>query len=121
MKTSLPSKKIDLIWLVQETKKITMGLDIKLNNPAVLYHFIISFINLRQVQYELNNNLKLHWDNVYDTMDLSGGYNILRRDQLIKLAWDQELSKKKQVKFYEMMAMCFLLVSEQNMYSFLLK
>ena len=38
-------KKIYLLWLMQDTKKINAVLDIKLNNSASLYHCIRSFIN----------------------------------------------------------------------------
>ena len=73
---------------MKETKDITTVLDVKLNNPASLYHCIRSFINLRQGEYEPNDNFKLRWDNVYETMELDRGKNILRSDQLIKVAED---------------------------------
>ena len=53
--------------------KITAVLDGKLNNPASLYHCIISFINLQQGENETNDTFKMPWDNVFDTMDMDGG------------------------------------------------
>ena len=69
--------------------KITAVLDGKLNNPASLYHCIISFINLQQGENETNDTFKLSWDNVYDTMELAMGENILRSNQLVKVAGEQ--------------------------------
>ena len=66
-------KKSDLLWLMQETKKITTGLNVKLNKSASLYQCIRSFINLRQRENDPNDTFKLRWDNVYETMDLAGG------------------------------------------------
>ena len=42
------AKKIYSLCIMQETKKIAVGLDVKLNKSDILYHCIISFINLRQ-------------------------------------------------------------------------
>ena len=53
-------------------------------------------------------------------MYLSGGENILRRDQLFKVAGYQASSKEKQVQVDKMKALCFLLRSYQKRYSLLL-
>ena len=58
---------------MQDTKKITKGIDVKINKSASLYHCIRIFINLWQEENELNDSFKLHFDNVYKTMELSGG------------------------------------------------
>ena len=52
---------------------------------------------------------------------MSGGENIIRSNQLVKVAVYQASSKEKQVQFNDMKAMCFLLSSNQKRYSFLLK
>ena len=57
--------------LIQETRKITSGLDVKLNNPAILYNFIRIFINLQQEENEPNDTFRLRWDNVCETMEKS--------------------------------------------------
>ena len=54
-------------------------------------------------------------------MELVGGENILRSDQLVKVARERSSSKEKQFQFYKMKAMCFLLSANQKRYSFLLK
>ena len=69
----LQVKKIDSLWIMQETKNITTGMYVKLNKLASLYHCIRSFINLRQGENERNDTFKLRWDNVYETMELEGG------------------------------------------------
>ena len=74
---------------MQDTKNITAGLDFKLNESAILYHCIISFINLRQEENELNDNFKLRCDNVYRKMELTGREKILRSYQLVKVDGDQ--------------------------------
>ena len=45
---SSKSKYFDLLWLIQETKNITVGIGVKLNKSASLCHCIRSFINLQQ-------------------------------------------------------------------------
>ena len=50
-----------------------MGVDVKLNNSAILYHCIRIFINLQQGENETNDTFKLRFDNVYETMYLDGG------------------------------------------------
>ena len=54
-------------------------------------------------------------------MELSGGENILRSDQLVKVAGYQAPYKENQIKVDEMKSICFLLSADQNVYSFLLK
>ena len=66
-------KKIVSLWLIQETKKITEVLDVKLNKSASLYHCIVTFIKFWQVENELNNTFKFRWDNVYETMEMARG------------------------------------------------
>ena len=61
----------------------------------------------------------MHWDNVYETMELAGGENILRINQLVKVAVYQSSSKEKQVRIDEMKVMHFLLSNNQKSYSFL--
>ena len=55
------------------------------------------------------------------TIELSRGQNILRINQLVKVAGHQASYKENQVQVDEMRAMCFLLSANQNRYSFLLK
>ena len=54
-------------------------------------------------------------------MDMSGGENILRRNQLVKMDWEQSSSNEKQVQIGKIKSMCFVLSNIQNRYSFLLK
>ena len=106
---------------MQETKKTTAGLDVKLNKSASLYHCIRSFINLQQGENDPNKTFKLRWDNVYETMDMKVGENILSSNQLVKVTGDQASSNDKQVKVDNMKTICLLLRDNQKMYSFLLK
>ena len=49
-----PSKSnfFDSLWIIHETNKITAGLDVRIIMSASLYHYIRSFINLRQGENE---------------------------------------------------------------------
>ena len=106
---------------MQETKKITVGLTVKINNSDSLYHCIISSINLRQSKNEPNDTFKFRWDNFYETIDLDRGGKVLRGDQLVKVDGYQAVYKDKQVQVDEMKSMCFLLSSNQKSYCFLLR
>ena len=59
------------------SKKITAGLDIKINKSAIFYHTIQGFINMKQGEAEPNNSFKLFFGNVYETMELAHGENII--------------------------------------------
>ena len=82
---------------MHETKKITARIDVGLNKSDSLYHYIRFFINLQQGKNEPNDNFKLCFDHVYETIELAGGENILRIDQLIKVDGYQASYKEKQV------------------------
>ena len=47
------------------------------------YHTIWGFINTKEGKYEPNYEFKLQFGNVYYTMELAGGGNILQSKQLI--------------------------------------
>ena len=96
------------------TKKITAGLDAKLYKSASLYHCIICCINLQQVKNEPNDNFKLRWDNVCENIELAGGLNIIRINQLVKVIRYQASSKEKQVQVDEMKSIFFLLITDQK-------
>ena len=106
---------------MKESKKITLVLDFKLNKSSSLYHCIRSFINLQQGENYLNKTFKLRWDNVYETMETTGGKNILRSNQLVRVSGYQASSKEKQVQVEEIKALFILLITNQESYSFLLK
>ena len=51
---------------------ITAGIDIKLNNSARLYHSIRGFMNTRQGKNYHNDAIKLSFNNIYKTTELTG-------------------------------------------------
>ena len=53
------------------------GIGVKINKSVSLYHTIQGFINMKQGESERNNSFKIISDNVYETMDISGGENII--------------------------------------------
>ena len=106
---------------MQDTEKITVIFDVKLNSSANLYLFIRSFINLIQGENDPNDTFKLGCDNVYETMEIFGGGNILRSDQLVNVAGYQASPKEKQVKVDEIKEMCFFLSANKKRCSLLLK
>ena len=102
-------------------RNITAGLNVKLNKSDSLYHCIKKIVNLIKGENEPDDTFILHWDNVYETIDMSGRENILRSDQLVKVAGYQTLSKENQVQIDKMKEIFFFLRSDQNRYSLLLK
>ena len=58
---------------MQEINNINTGLDIKLNKSTSLYHAIQDYMNIIQGKTEPNNALKLRFDNIYESMELSRG------------------------------------------------
>ena len=83
------------LWLMRETNNITAGIDININKSSRLYHTIQYFINIKQGKTDTNDAFKLHFENIYETMEPAGGYNILRRKKLTKNG-SQSLTKYKQ-------------------------
>ena len=62
---------------MKESKKITAGINVKLDRSATLYHTIRAFVNMKQGEAEPNYIFNIRFDNIYETMELSGGWNIL--------------------------------------------
>ena len=60
-----------------DIKKIITGIDVKSNNSTSLYHTTQSFVNTKQGKDEPNDALKLRFENMYETMELSGGEKII--------------------------------------------
>ena len=75
---------------------------------------------MQQGENDPNENSKLRFDNVYKTMDLDGGENFLRSNQLVKVAGKQDSSKETKVQIGEMKKMCFPLSADQKRYILLL-
>ena len=103
-----------------ETNNITTGIGIKLNKSASLYHVIRGLVNTKQGEAEPNNAFKLHFESVYDTMELACGDNIPCKKQITKNG-SQASMKEKQAQIYQMKAVCFLLSADQKRYGFLFK
>ena len=96
------------------------GINVKINKSATFYHTIRGFINMKQCKAEPKDAFKLHFDNVYDTMELADGENILRSEQITKNGI-QAIEREQQAQIYHMRAMCFLLSADQNMHNLLVK
>ena len=69
---------------MKEAKKLTAGINVKVNKLAILYHTIRGSINMKQDKAEPNDESKLSIDNVYDTMEVYVGKTILRSKNLTK-------------------------------------
>ena len=89
---------------MKEENNISAGLDGKLNKSASLDHFIRGFINMRRGETDSNDTLKLCFENIYETMDLTGRYNILRSKQPTKNG-NQASTKNEQPQMDQMKAM----------------
>ena len=63
-------------------------------------------------------HLKLCFDNVYDTIELYGGENILQWKQITKTGI-QSPEREQQAQFDHMKAMCFLLSEDKKRYNLL--
>ena len=70
--------------IIRETRNINAGIDVKPKKSDILYHTIWGFINMRQVENNPNDTFKLRFDNIFETVELAGGYNILHIKQLTK-------------------------------------
>ena len=75
---------------------------------------------MRHGETEPNNTFKFCFENIYGTMELTGGDNIIRSEQLNQNG-SKASTKEKELQIYQMKSMCFILSSDQNRYSFLLK
>ena len=59
---------------------------------------------MRQVENNPNDTFKLRFNRIYETMEISGGYNIVRSEQLTNNG-SQASKKEKQSQIYHMKAM----------------
>ena len=69
---------------MKETKKITAGLDVKLNKSASIYHCIRYFIKMIQGETEPKITFKFRFNNIYITIELASGDNILHSKKINK-------------------------------------
>ena len=98
------------LWFMWEKKTITSGIEVKLNKSARPYHAIQGFINIIQGETDPNGAFKFCLDKIYETMELTDGYNIFCSKKLTKNG-SQVSTKDKNRRFEKMKAMCFLLSS----------
>ena len=95
------------------TNKITADIDVKVNKSAGIYHYTIFFIKIRQGETDTNDKFKLCFYTTYETMDLSGGDNILRSKQLTNNG-NHASTKEKHAQIDHMKSMCFLISDDQK-------
>ena len=62
---------------MRDKRKIPAGLEIKFKDSTSLYHAIQGFMNMRQGETDPKDDFKLRFDNIYETIELAGGYNTL--------------------------------------------
>ena len=67
---------------MRDKRKIPAGLEIKFKDSTSLYHAIQGFMNMRQGETDPKDDFKLRFDNIYETIELAGGYNTLCIKQL---------------------------------------
>ena len=73
-------------------------------------------MNRKLIKTDPNDAFKLRFDNIYETMEISGRYNILRSEQLTNNG-SRASTKEKKSQIDQMKAMCFLLSSDQKRYN----
>ena len=98
---------------MKETKKITAGLDVKLNKSASLYHCIRYFIKMIQGETEPKITFKFRFNNIYITIELASGDNILYIKQLANNGINAS-TKGSKVQIDQMKAMYFLISAYQK-------
>ena len=96
---------------MRETKKTSAGLDVKMKKFDSLYHAIRGFINMIQGKTDPNDSFNLRYYNIYETIKLSSGDNILRSKQITNNG-SQESTKEKQFQIYQMKTIWFLFISD---------
>ena len=89
------SKKFDYKWLFKKVKSIVSGLDTKVNLRVSLHAEMLSFINMRQGEYETNDIYLTRFKSVVETLKLAGGKHILVSNKMMGIG-DLNLATKKE-------------------------
>ena len=71
------SDNYDVLWLLEELKKLTSGIDAKLNVHDTLHDAMIAFLTMRQGQNESNDDYMKRFRANEQTLKLAGGGHIL--------------------------------------------
>ena len=71
------AQSFDVIWLLEQLKKITSGIDVKLNKRAVLHDQLLTFLTMRQGATESNDDYVKRFTSNLQVLELAGGGHIL--------------------------------------------
>lgn len=110
------SQKYDVLWLLENLKKLTSGIDVKANKHVVLHDKLLQFLTMRQGATESNDNYLKRYNSNLQTLELAGGEHIFCSPQLtdksIDTMSDDEI-KEEEDKFK---AVCLLQRSDPERY-----
>ena len=111
------SNKFDTLWLLEKLKKVTAGVDAKANPVSVIHEQILSFLNLRQGQNELEDEYLARFNAKQKSLEMVGGDHIFVSPKIlgakIHEATEENIRKEKE----RFLAMCFFMRADPNLYS----
>ena len=73
---------------------MTLGLDVKSNNPYNLHEAVFNFLYMRQGQQESDDSFNNLFDTNLQTLDLGGGRHILCSKNIIDKVVDDTVDKE---------------------------
>ena len=110
------SKDCNILWLMEEPKKITAGVDAKSNPWLYIIKQLISFVTMHTGPTETNDEYLYRFNYQQQNLILSGGnHNICclkTMDKVGETATTEEVTKKYQT----LDAMLFLLNADESIY-----
>ena len=103
---AVKSKDFDVIWLLEQLKKITSGIDVKLNKRAVLHEQLLTFLTMRQGATENNDDYMKRFTSNLQVLELAGGGHILCSPTLMTKAGTAPTDDEIKVEEEAFKAMC---------------
>ena len=107
----------DVLWLLENLKKLTSGLDSKGNKRCNLFDALLAFITMRQGDTESDTSYMKRFRVNTDTLIAAGGQHIFCSPELMDAVdKDNPTEKEKQIEEDKFKAIVFLKRSDQGRY-----
>ena len=108
----------DVIWLLQQVKELTSGIDYKTNKYFRYQQAMLKFWTIKQGQYESTDAFFTRFNSTYQTLEFAGGADSLFSNDLFEstgVPADDKVEEKACVE--RVKAMCLIQRSDLNRYS----
>ena len=110
----------DLLWLLQEVKKIVSGVDVKANPQQTMFDALMALVNMKQQQSESNDHYMERFMSNVHTLEMARGGHIFCTHELVRCEDGQDPTDQQYAEEERFKAAIFIRRSDENRYKTLL-